>query len=69
MISTDELLEWKEKILKTDKNALYKAEKAKNTEVSAYYLSISQVANNQLALINRLIEQSRENEKEQICQK
>lgn len=64
MISTDELLEWKEKILKTDKTALYKAEKAKNTEISAYYFSIAQVADNQLALINRLIEQSRENEKQ-----
>ena len=64
MISTYELLEWKEKIVTTDKNALYKAETAKNTEVSAYYLSIAQVANNQLDLINLLIEHSIENEKE-----
>ena len=64
MISTDELLEWHDKIVTTNKKALYRAEKAKNTEVSAYYLSIAQVANNQLALINRLIEQSQENDKE-----
>ena len=64
MISTKELLEWRDKILTTYEKAIERSEKTERKEIAEYYSAMALVANNQLALINRLIEQSRENEKQ-----
>ena len=67
MITTKELYEWREKILTTYEKAIEESEKVK--ELAEYYSCIASIANSQMALIKRLIEQSLANEKEQICQK
>ena len=64
MISTKELLEWRESILKT-KEFAEQFEKIYGEEISRYYEHLKMVAQIQLSIIERLIEQSRENDKEQ----
>lgn len=73
MIRTSELYEWREMILKTNRHAEkmcreYKEKKCGNY-MADYYEHIASTSASQLSIIERLIEQSRENEKEQICQK
>lgn len=65
MITTKELLEWRDKMLAAYEEAVEKSENAASKEIEEYYSAVALVANNQLSLINRLIEQSRENDKEQ----
>lgn len=68
MITTKELYEWREKVLKTKEQAEELADNYEQEEIG-YYEHLAKVADSQLSIIERLIEQSRANEKEQICQK
>lgn len=68
MITTKELYEWREKVIKTKEKAEELADKYEQEGIG-YYEHLAKVADAQLSIIERLIEQSRANEKEQICQK
>ena len=68
MITTKELYVWREMILNTNQHAdkmcrEYKEKKYGNY-IADYYEHIANTSAAQLSLIERLIEQSRENEKE-----
>lgn len=64
MITTKELKEWRKKILTTYEKAIEESEKAESKKFAEYYSCIASIANSQMSLIKRLIEQSLENEKE-----
>lgn len=64
MITTKELYEWREKTLATYEKAVEESENAESKEIEEYYSAVALVANNQMTVIERLIEQSRANEKE-----
>lgn len=68
MITTKELLEWHEIVLKTKEQAEELADNyvERNKEIVGYYRHLAKVADAQLSLIERLIEQSIENEKELV---
>lgn len=64
MITTRELYKWRDEILRTQE----KAERLSDNydqDMVEYYEHLFEVSKIQLALIDRLIEQSRENEKDQ----
>lgn len=63
MISTKELLEWREQIIATKENAERLSDNY-DEKMVAYYEDLLRISTAHLALIERLIEQSRENEKE-----
>ena len=73
MITTKELYDWRGKILTAKEEAEEKLgnydDKSFSLAMSAYYEYVVNISTVQLALIERLIRQSDENEKEQICQK
>lgn len=68
MITTKELYKWRDEILRTQEKAERLSDNYDQKMVE-YYEHLAKVSGIQLALIERLIAQSRENEKEQICQK
>lgn len=65
MITTRELYKWRDEILRTKEEAEKLAENY-DQEMVEYYEHLSKVSGVQLALIERLIEQSRANEKEKV---
>ena len=70
MITTKELCEWKKEVENTKQQALQQAKAYIHNEgMRLYYVNLTQVADAQLALVQRMIRQSEANEKEQICQK
>lgn len=65
MITTKELCKWHEIVLKTKEQAEELADNyAEKQEEIGYYGHLARVADAQLSIIERLIEQSIENEKE-----
>lgn len=73
MITTKELCKWHEIVLKTKERAKNHFDEYKDNiaggNMAGYYEYLEHISSAQLAIIERLIEQSRANEKEQICQK
>ena len=73
MITTKELYDWRERVITAKEEAEEKLgnydDKSFGLAMSAYYEYVVNISTVQLALIERLIRQSDENEKEQICQK
>ena len=73
MIRTSDLYEWREMILSTnqyaDKMCREYKKKKYGSYIADYYEHIANTSAAQLSIIEWIIEQSRENEKEHICQK
>lgn len=63
MITTKELLEWREQIIATKENAERLSDNY-DEKMAAYYEDLLRISRDHLSLIERLIEQSRENEKQ-----
>jgi len=59
VVTLSQLLEWQTKLLQTQKEALNIAVKENNETVKAFYINNSEVIQNQLDLLNRLIEQAK----------
>lgn len=59
VVTLSQLLEWQTKLLQTQKEDLNIAVKENNEIVKAFYISNSEVIQNQLDLLNRLIEQAK----------
>ena len=64
MISTEELMGWKDSILhskeQAERNAL---DKSNNPEISKYYMHVATVCGYQANIVERIIAQSERNEK------
>lgn len=58
-VTLSQLLEWKTKLLNSQKQALKIAVNETNETVKAFYINNSEVIQNQLDLLNRLIEQAK----------
>lgn len=59
VVTLSQLLEWQTKLLQTQKEALNIAVKENNETVKAFYINNSEVIQNQLDLLNKLIEQAK----------
>ena len=59
VVTLSQLLEWQTKLLQTQKEALNIAVKENNETVKAFYINNSEVIQNQLDFLNRLIEQAK----------
>ena len=59
VVTLSQLLEWQTKLLQTQKQALNIAVKENNETVKAFYINNSEVIQNQLDFLNRLIEQAK----------
>lgn len=59
VVKLSQLLEWKTKLLDSQKQALKIAVNETNETVKAFYINSSEVIQNQLDLLNRLIEQAK----------
>ena len=59
VVTLSQLLEWQTKLLQTQKEALSIAVKENNETIKAFYINNSDVIQNQLDLLNRLIEQAK----------
>lgn len=68
MISTKELCVWERKAKSARTAAIAKMKKEHSPQLYSYLGHIATCADAQLAIIQRLIMQSKENDKEQICQ-
>ena len=60
VVTLSQLLEWQTKLLNYQKKALKFAINETNETVKAFYINNSEVIQNQLDLLNRLIEQAKE---------
>lgn len=60
VVTLSQLLEWQTKLLQAQKEALNIAVKENNETVKAFYINNSEVIQNQLDFLNRLIEQAKE---------
>lgn len=59
VVTLSQLLEWQTKLLDSQKQALKIAINETNETVKAFYINNSEVIQNQLDLLNRLIEQAK----------
>lgn len=59
VVTLSQLLEWQTKLLQTQKKALKVAVSETNETVKAFHINNSEVIQNQLDLLNRLIEQAK----------
>ena len=59
VVTLSQLLEWQTKLLNSQKKALKVAANETNETVKAFHINNSEVIQNQLDLLNRLIEQAK----------
>lgn len=59
VVTLSQLLEWQTKLLNSQKKALKVAVSETNETVKAFHINNSEVIQNQLDLLNRLIEQAK----------
>lgn len=59
VVTLSQLLEWQTKLLNSQKKALKIAVSETNETVKAFHINNSEVIQNQLDLLNRLIEQAK----------
>ena len=59
VVTLSQLLEWQTKLLDSQKKALKMAVNETNENVKAFHIDNSEVIQNQLDLLNRLIEQAK----------
>lgn len=59
VVTLSQLLEWQTKLLQTQKKALKVAVSETNETVKAFHINNSEVIQNQLDLLDRLIEQAK----------
>lgn len=59
VVTLSQLLEWQTKLLNSQKKALKVAVSETNETIKAFHINNSEVIQNQLDLLNRLIEQAK----------